>query len=207
MAGEDSVTQWIAGVRTGSDEAIGRFVDRYYEPIVRLVQQRLPPVARRGGDGEDVALSALDSFVARARHGEFPQLENRDDLWRILVTISKRKAAKHIAHETAQKRGGGKIRGESVFQQLDGPAPNGLEDFPERTDSSGDSANLLECAAEILEFLDSLGDETMRRIAIWKSHGLSDEQISQELNCSVRTVERKRRRLRDKADQWATHLN
>jgi len=39
-----------------------------------------------------VALSAFKSFYFRASQGRFPQLEDRDDLWKILMTITVRKA-------------------------------------------------------------------------------------------------------------------
>jgi DNA-directed RNA polymerase specialized sigma24 family protein len=203
MGSDESVTQWLDGVKSGDDEAIGKFVERYYDLIVRLVQQRLPPVARRGGDGEDVALSALDSFLVRARDGEFQQLQSRDDLWKILVTISKRKAAKHILRETAQKRGGGKVRGESVFLQPDGSAKTGLDQFYDDRQSSVEQAHWMDCAQHILVFLESLKDDALRDIALWKSHGMTDEQIARQLDCSTKTVERKRKRLREMADKWA----
>lgn len=204
MASDESVTEWIDGLKAGNDDAIGKFVERYYDPIVRMVQQKLPPVARRAGDGEDVAISALDSFLVRAREGEFPQLQNRDDLWKVLVTISKRKAVKHIVHETAQKRGGGKVRGESVFVQADGTAKSGLDQISESHSLLDEQpATIVDCAQHILHFLESLDDPALRDIALWKSHGMTDEQIARELNCSTKTIERKRKRLREKADRWA----
>jgi DNA-directed RNA polymerase specialized sigma24 family protein len=204
MESNDSVTRWLDGVKTGEDESTSRFVERFYDPIVRLVQRRLPAVARRGGDEEDVALSALRSFLGRVQQGQFSRLENRDDLWRILVTISKRKAAKHIARETAEKRGGGKVRGESVFLRPGDDPAGGLDEIAESRPTAQEQCELLDCVEQILSFLEELDDETLRAIAVFKSHGIGDTQIARELNCSTRTVERKRKRLREKAEKWAT---
>jgi hypothetical protein len=60
--------------------------------------------APRGmADEEDVALSAFDSFCRGAEQGRFPQLSDRDDLWRLLFVITERKAIDLVNHEKAQK--------------------------------------------------------------------------------------------------------
>src|SRR5262249_17023456 len=47
--------------------------------------------------------------------GQFRQLSDRDDLWRLLATITVRKALGTIRHQTRQKRGGGQVLGESAL--------------------------------------------------------------------------------------------
>src|SRR5262249_59982732 len=73
---------------------------------------------RRAADEEDVALSAFDSFCRGAEQGRFPQLESRDDLWALLVVITARKAIDLRQREGRQKRGGGRVGGESVLDEL-----------------------------------------------------------------------------------------
>src|SRR5262249_36398416 len=63
---------------------------------------------RRAADEEDVALSALASFCRGAEQGRFPRLEDRDDLWALLVVIAARKAVDLRQREGRQKRGGGR---------------------------------------------------------------------------------------------------
>jgi hypothetical protein len=41
---------------------------------------------------EDAALNAFYSFVRGATSGRDPYLDHREDLWRLLVVITKRKA-------------------------------------------------------------------------------------------------------------------
>ena len=43
-------------------------------------------------------------------------------------------------------------------------------------------------AEEYRRLLDALGDENLRRIAVWKMEGYSNEEIRQRLGCSLRTV-------------------
>ena len=43
-------------------------------------------------DEEDVALSAFKSFVRAVQEDRFLKLDDRDDLWQILVMLTLRKA-------------------------------------------------------------------------------------------------------------------
>src|SRR5271165_6376539 len=74
----------------------------------------------RAGDLEDVALSAFASFCRGVEGGRFPQLADRDDLWRLLVTITARKALHLARDERNQKRGGGAVRDEAALGGRDG---------------------------------------------------------------------------------------
>ena len=58
--------------------------------------------------GEDAALSAFHSFHRRARRGDFPNLEDRDDLWVQLMTLTRQKIIDNRRREQALKRGGGR---------------------------------------------------------------------------------------------------
>src|SRR5436190_46081 len=53
-----------------------------------------------------------------------------------------------------------------------------------------------ELAEEFRRRLDSLGDDTLRAVALWKLEGYANEEIAEKLNCVVRTVERKLRVIR-----------
>ncbi len=70
-------------------------------------------MANRNGaaeDEEDAALSAFQSFHAGLAQGRFTQLESRDDLWKLLVVITARKASAQLDRQGARKRGGGWTR-------------------------------------------------------------------------------------------------
>ncbi len=198
---ENSVTGWIDALKSGSDEAVEKIVARYYDPIVRVVGKRLSSRVRRSRDEEDIALSAFDSFVRRARDGGFPRLDDRNDLWRLLVTISLRKAAKHSVRESAEKRGGGNVMGESA---LTDSARGGIGALAASNDPApGDELECEEMAVQILAFLDNLDDPMQRDIALWTAQGMSAARLAEYLNCAPRTVERKLKRLREKAKKWA----
>ena len=106
MAGEieDSVTVWIASLKAGDADAAQKLWQRYFETLVRLARDRLRGAPRTVADEEDAALSAFDSFVRGAARGRYPRLDDRDDLWRLLVTITARKALRLARDARSQKR-------------------------------------------------------------------------------------------------------
>ncbi len=64
----------------------------------------------RMADEEDVALSAFESFYRRAEQGQFPQLEDRDDLWQLLFVLTVRKAINLVNYQGRKSRGGGRVQ-------------------------------------------------------------------------------------------------
>src|SRR5262249_60097000 len=85
MPSEGSVTRVLGQLQAGDRAAVEQLWQRYFHRLVRLARSRLPGAVRRVVDGEDVALSAFASFCRCAEQGRFPQLLDRDGLWRLLV--------------------------------------------------------------------------------------------------------------------------
>jgi len=119
MADEKSESSWIQRLRSGDAEAAQRLWQDYFSRLVGFAQRKLGDAPRRVADEEDIALSAINSFCAAAARGQFPQLNDREDLWRLLLTITARKAIHQLRDARRQKRGQGRVRGESVFARAD----------------------------------------------------------------------------------------
>jgi DNA-directed RNA polymerase specialized sigma24 family protein len=186
MFPNDSVTQWIAQLRSGDDAAAGKLWERYFHRLAGLARKHLQDIPRLPADGEDVALSAFHSLCAGLEQGRFPALADRDSLWRLLVTITARKARQVVRDEHRQKRGGGQVAG-------DPDGANGLEHLLSREPTP-------EFAAEVAEqcrlLLSKLGDDELRMIALWKMEGVDSEQIAARLGKALRTVERRLQLIR-----------
>jgi DNA-directed RNA polymerase specialized sigma24 family protein len=193
MSSGDSVTHWLGGIKAGQNDEIQRLWDRYFQRLVRLAGTRLPGHARRAMDEEDVALSAFQSFCDRARKGQFPGLANRDDLWRVLFAITVRKAVSAVRHQTRQKRGGGRVLGESAIGGDDPSRESGVAAFLGREPSPDDA---IEFADRLDMLFEKLKDETLRVIAFQKLQGLTTEEIATSLGISTRTVDRKLQLIR-----------
>src|SRR5262245_22975274 len=110
MASEGSVTRWISLLKDGDPHAAQELWQAYWHRLVALARTRLRSTPRGVADEEDVALSAFDSFCRRAARGRFPRLDDRDDLWQLLLLLTARKAINLAHHERRQSRGAGRVR-------------------------------------------------------------------------------------------------
>lgn len=190
MNPDTTVTQWIQQLKAGRSSAVQKIWEGYFEKMVRLARHRMAEAPRAAADEEDVALSAFDSFCRGAQAGRFPQLVDRDALWPLLVAITSHKLLDMRRREGRQKRGGDWKRLESAG---DSSSVNVLDQLV-----SQDSTPQFACqiAEEFRRLLDSLGDETLRSIAVWRMEGESIDEIAARLNCVPRTVLRKLDRIR-----------
>src|SRR5262245_47591737 len=189
MSSEGSVTRWITALKAGDAAAAQPLWERYHRRLVALAREKLRSARRREADEEDVVQNAFHSFFQGVARGRFPQLNDRDNLWRLLVVITARKALDQLAHEHSKRQGGGTISGPSRIS-LGGPGWDeaalegivGEEPTPE-------FAALV--AEEYQRLLDLLGDDTLRQVAVWKMEAFTNDEIALRLNCSRRTVARK----------------
>jgi DNA-directed RNA polymerase specialized sigma24 family protein len=184
---EGSVTRWIGPLKAGEVEAAQALWDRYFDGLVRLARTRLRDAPLAAADEEDVALSAIHCLCHGAAAGRFPQLADRDNLWRLLATIAAQKAIDLQRLETREKRGGGKTRREVELAAGDTEASL-VAQVVGREPSPEFAAQLDE---EYRRQLDRLEDDGLRQIAIWKMEGYENDEIARRLGCGVRTVERK----------------
>jgi DNA-directed RNA polymerase specialized sigma24 family protein len=187
MSDDRSVTGWLDQLQAGDPTAAQRLWERYFQRLVGLARVRLQGMPRRAADEEDVALSAFNSFFQGAGRGVFPQLRDRDNLWRLLVTLTSRKAAHLVRDQRRAKRGGGAIQGESAFA-APGAADVGIHEVEGDEPTPAFAAQVAE---EFQRLLDKLPDAELRSIALWKMEGETNPQIAKRLGCALATVERR----------------
>lgn len=173
----ESVTCWVHGAKAGNDADIQLLWNRYFSRLVRLAGSKLPGHCRRTFDEEDVALCAFQSFCDRAARGEFPQLSGRDDLWRLLATLTVRKAAVMMRHHGRHKRGGGRVLGESAFglPHDDSATGEGLAEILSREPSPDEAARFSDFFDHLI---DKLEDSTLKIVALRKLRGNTAQEIA-----------------------------
>jgi DNA-directed RNA polymerase specialized sigma24 family protein len=207
--GGASVTLWIGDLKNGGDSAAAHLWDRYCRKLASLAAHQLKVKLPRGGigDEDDAANSAFKSLCLGLRGGEFSRVDNRDDLWRLLVVITKRKVADIARIELTKKRGGGKTLregdlaghgGDSDLGDVDG---GGLEGFWIDSDPTPDDA--VSTAEQCDHLLEILGDDTLRSIALARMAGKNDSQIAEEFGVSRRWVQRKLFKIREIWSEYA----
>ena len=116
-------------------------------------------------------------------------------LWQVLVMLTERKAIGLRRHVQAAKRGDGQVRGESAMEvdyALSSAAPGigqlaGCEPTPQ-------------FAAQVQEefgrLYGLLADDTLRQIARGKLEGYTNQELADQLQLSLRAVERKLQLIR-----------
>jgi DNA-directed RNA polymerase specialized sigma24 family protein len=179
MPPDESVTQWIDGLKIGDSAAAQQLWEEYFQRLVGLARKILQTTPLRAADEEDVAISAFKSFCHRAGQGKFPQLEDRDDLWKILMTITIRKAARLMRRDRVRPH----IDEATFFQyQFAGREPT-----PEFAVAVKD---------EFQRLLDRLGDEQLQEMALLKLQAYTNREIAEQYDRSVSFVERKLQLIR-----------
>ncbi|HEY7428642.1 MAG TPA: ECF-type sigma factor [Gemmataceae bacterium] len=184
-----SVTALIERLKGGDHEAVRLLWQRYYPRLVALARKKLQGTPRRAADEEDAALSAFNGFCQRAEQGQFPDLKDRDGLWSLLVILTAHKAADLVKHQHREKRGGGRVHGDSALRPAGGDSgPGGFDDL-EGSDPTPEEAALL--AEEVESLLARLREPALRQVAVWKLEGYTNAEIAQRQGCSSPTVERR----------------
>jgi RNA polymerase sigma factor (sigma-70 family) len=190
---EPSISEWIIGAKEGRSQAIDALWGRYFDRLVRLARQRLATRPRRVADEEDLALSAFASFCRAAEEGKFPDLCDRDGLWRVLIKITAQKAIDQTRHEGRAKRGGGRVCGESALVFGDpGDTRHGLAQVVGDSPTPEFAVSMAEECARLLSSL----DDDLREVALAKMEEYTNQEIAERLDCSVSTVERSLRLIR-----------
>lgn len=186
----DTVNEWIERFADDDNDAATPIVDAYYDRLVGFARNKLQGLPPQVADDEGAVVSAFRSFFSGVRGRQFDKLENRDDLWRVLATITARKSiAQYRRH---WKNGGerGLVRHLPEMERLTSsePSPDDVVAF------------LDECRTRI----DRLDDDTLRKIAMLKLEGHSTHEISEELGIHLRSVQRKLKLIES---QWLSDEN
>jgi DNA-directed RNA polymerase specialized sigma24 family protein len=189
MASDGSVTKWLGRLKDGDPAAVQQIWERYFNRLVGLARRKLGGAHPRVADEEDIALSAIDSFCRNAENGRFPQLMDRDGLWRLLVVITARKVFRLIRDQSRQKRG--RRATESAQMPLD--LPN-LEEILSREPSPLMAAQIGEEYRRLLGLLD---DPELESVALARMDGYSVDEIADKIGKAPRSVKRKLHLIRE----------
>jgi DNA-directed RNA polymerase specialized sigma24 family protein len=189
MPSGGSVTRWLHHLQGGEPAAVQPLWERYFPRLVGLARKKLRGQPQRLADEEDVALSAFHSFCRHAEQGRFPQLLDRDGLWRLLVVITARKAAHLLRAEGQQKRPGG--AGRQMRQE--NAAECALEQLLSREPTPAFAAEVAEQCQRLLRLL---GDPELEAVALGKMQGYTNEELAVQLGCALCSVKRKLRVIR-----------
>ncbi|MFK7736007.1 MAG: sigma-70 family RNA polymerase sigma factor [Pirellulaceae bacterium] len=202
MTDNKNVSHWIEQVKQGDSAAANDLWHHYFDRLVRIVRQRIYGRNRAVSDEEDVVVSVFESFYRAAEKGRFPDLADRDDLWKLLLRMASRKVIDNRRHAKRQRRGGevetfslDQSQGESESEQRMLAEAIGDEPTPE----------MALCLQESVEKLFShLGGGQLQELAVAKLEGYTNAELAKRFQCSERTIERRLHLIREKCRQELT---
>jgi DNA-directed RNA polymerase specialized sigma24 family protein len=120
---------------------------------------------------------------------KFPELDDREDLWKLLVVVTNRKAIAQQRRHFAAKRPDQRMN--EPFGESEIAVP-GREPSPEFA---------VQFAEEVQRMLAALPSEDFRRVALLRMEGYTNREIAEKLDWYEVKVERRLRIIRK---QWAT---
>ncbi len=167
----------IDRLKLGDTAAATDVHQRFAEKLIRLAQRRLDKRLRHKFDADDVVQSAFFSFFRRHANGQF-EFESWNNLWSLLASITIRKCGRRSKNYSMAKRDVRRERpagSEEYFDAISADEP------------TPDEAVLLEETLEAL--LDELTEE-QRDVLLLKLQNHSNEEISQRIGRTERTVYR-----------------
>lgn len=192
-----SITQWLQAVKAGDSFSEYQLWNRFFPKMIRIADRKLSDCRLRLGGSEDVASIAFSQFLRCVKIGRFKKMENRSDLWQVLVMLTVRRALDHIDVEMAERRGNRKLCD-----------PGGLPDDRITMDHFADSVPTPEYLCQLAEELelrfDQLGNNRLRRVARMKLEGCFNHEIAEHEQVSVRSIERDVSAIRE---QWSDEIN
>lgn len=191
---QESVAAWIAGLKSGQQNAAEAVWKRFFSRLVRFAEKQLGSHQLTVADGEDVALSAICCLCRGAQDGRFDAVITESGLWRLLVRITYQKSIDVRRREQAGRRGGDAEVREADL--LHGSTPLSLDDFA-GTEPTPESVALLE--EQFTRLLSLLPNQVPQVIVIMKMQGCKSEEIAKHLGISVHSV---RRKIRLAEQKW-----
>ena len=181
-----SVTRWISDLRNGDRSAANRLWDFVQRQVCYVARAQVAQTSHVVYDEEDVALSAFASLCEGFEAGRYGDIENRQQLWRLLAVITVNKARKRAIHENRIRRGG------RVTRLVDG---SDILGHVASADFCPENRAIMQ--EERKRLLSLLEKRELKLLALLKVEGYTNQEIAEQLGCSRRTIQRRLDMIRD----------
>jgi RNA polymerase sigma factor (sigma-70 family) len=180
-----SVSIWLELCKTGDSQSSRSLWGRYHKRVIGLAKNFLRHSGFRNGVEEDVAQEVFNSFFLHLNRGKYPELSSRDNLWRLLASITKNKSIDYV-------RRSNRIPDGRKLQYMDMSDEESTSEISRKFNGSSSD----ELREEIARVLEQLHDATLNRIVDLRLQGYNNTQVATQIGCSRRTVIRKLDRMR-----------
>jgi RNA polymerase sigma-70 factor (ECF subfamily) len=189
MAETSQERDYLDLCRLGNEDAARKLFDDYVDRLVALARRRISQRLASRVDPEDIVQSVFRTFFGRIKEGQF-QIENQDDLCKLLMRITVHKTLRQVAFHQAAKRDPYQESGQSdeahdrMKEQLARePTPDAAVAFVDQLE----------------HFLAGLQPQELAILEM-RLQGYSNEEICQRLNIYDRKIRRVLERVRGLAE-------
>lgn len=176
----DVTIAWLEDLAEGKSNAVEEFWMNYGDSLQRVAERQIASWLRRRVDPEDVVQSACRTFFRRAGAGDF-SLENKDDLWKLLLTITLNKVRMQARFHSRNRR--------SINKEQAMPEEANLQ--PAEWDHAIEQVEL----QDMLKVAFKEDEERHQVLQMWLE-GRTQNEIAKVIGCSERTVRRIQDRIR-----------
>lgn len=188
MDSDDVFDDLLRRCRAGDEDATQEVVQRYSARLLGVARKLVGNKLQRRVDDEDIVQSALVTFFRRIEDGEFV-IRDHEDIWRLLVTITVRKAQKQGRHNSAEQRDVAREANGAWLAAAFSRAPGPVEAIV--------FSEIIEDLARALE------NEKYGLVLEMILSGKTKADIAAELGISKRTVDRVLARVRERLENWS----
>ena len=188
----DPVSVWIVQLRAADEVAARNIWEHFAIRLIAIARNSIRASTRRAYDEEDAVQSMFRSVCIGMAEGRFPDLNDRESLWGLMLIITSQKISNRHRFDQQQKRDIRRTLSDSVFfgsEVSDAPLIS-REPTPEF------AAEFNQICERLFTCLDDPG---LREIVALKLEGFTDGEIAKKLNFSRRTVQRRMTMIRR---QW-----
>lgn len=177
-------------MKAGDREAARKLWERYADRLIGLARQRLAGRGKAASDEEDIAQSVFFSICRGAAAGRFKDITSRDELWWLLLAVTRQKIVSRHRRETAQKRNKGRVKTETELAQQQ---PFTLDSL---VGSLPTAESIFHLQEEYEELLARLSDQRLQQVAVLRVEGYTVAEIADKLEVGTRGIERKLQLIR-----------
>ncbi|MCA9069420.1 MAG: hypothetical protein KDA84_10875 [Planctomycetaceae bacterium] len=184
MNSDPQISVLLNHAKDGDEKAITRLFEYYYPKLARFAEHKIQGAPRQMADGDDIAACAIASFYKAARLGRFPALQDRQGLWRLLITMTARKAIDHWRRETGEENGGGNVHNEPCPEDSNAIIPS-LDQWIINENTPEFEVMMVEACTERLKVL----GPQLQDVALAKLEGYTNREVAERLGITERAVE------------------
>ena len=190
MNEEQEWNELIAGLRSGDNDACGRFWKEYGGILESVAERQLSQKVQRRVGSDDIVQSACRTFFRRVSDGQF-DLPDAEALWRLICSITLTKARRAARDHSRQKRGMDRE------QHIDAVVDGGTAPSANLEGNTATPLDAAEVADQMEALLSGLGEQECSILDL-KLQQFTNDEIADKIGCSERSVRRVIKRLQER---------